>query len=84
MQEMHKRRIVHRDLKLENIMVANGVCKIIDLGLARKIEEESEIIMTNVGTNYTKAPEIKNHQRSGLKVTALLFRQTSTLLESSI
>lgn len=51
---------MHRDLKLENIMVAGGVCKIIDLGLAKKMAEESEIMMTNVGTNYTKAPEIKN------------------------
>ena len=37
-QHIHQSSIVHRDLSLENIMLTqNGICKIIDFGMALKI-----------------------------------------------
>lgn len=37
---LHNKNIIHRDLKLENIMVdQEGYIKIIDYGLAKKLDE---------------------------------------------
>jgi serine/threonine protein kinase len=57
-------------------MVKKGICKIIDLGLSKQVESESCILGTNVGSEYTKAPEIKHHKPYGLKVYLTLLRQT--------
>lgn len=64
-------------MKLENIMVVNGVCKIIDLGFSKKLKSENDITFTNAGTDYTRAPEITSQKYYGLKVNPLLFRQIS-------
>ena len=37
---LHNKNIIHRDLKLENIMIdQEGYIKIIDYGLAKKLDE---------------------------------------------
>lgn len=55
---LHDKDIVHRDLKLENILVAqNGYIKIIDYGLA-KIVKENEETMSFCGTPEYLAPEM--------------------------
>jgi serine/threonine protein kinase len=33
---LHSKRIIHRDIKLHNILLQDGHCKLIDFGLARK------------------------------------------------
>jgi serine/threonine-protein kinase len=41
LQAIHDRQILHRDLKLENVLVRNdGVVKISDLGLMRRLDQE--------------------------------------------
>jgi serine/threonine protein kinase len=42
MVDIHEHNIVHRDIKPENIFIDNGVAKIGDFGLARKLDEEYE------------------------------------------
>ncbi|KAF2470865.1 kinase-like protein, partial [Lindgomyces ingoldianus] len=58
---MHSRGLAHRDLKIENIMVArNGVVKVIDFGSAaasRDLLQTSDICKNWVGTPITMAPE---------------------------
>jgi len=58
-------KIIHRDLKLENILVKYDknipiigfIVKLSDFGLSRKMNS-NDLAQSNVGTNMTKAPEI--------------------------
>ena len=55
---LHSKGIVHRDLKLENIMIdSDGYIKIIDFGLARLLEND-EVAQTYCGTAEYFAPEV--------------------------
>ncbi len=58
---MHKKGIIHRDIKPNNIMISEtGVVKVTDFGVARLISEEEGItkVGTKVGTLYYMAPEL--------------------------
>ena len=55
---LHAANWVHRDLKLENIMVAsNGYAKLIDCGLAKPLKEDQHTF-TMCGTPVYFAPEV--------------------------
>lgn len=51
---LHLNFIIHRDLKLKNVLVHDEKLKIADFGLSKI----GEVGKTHVGTPYTKAPEI--------------------------
>ena len=58
--KLHEKGIMHRDLKLENIMVdETGYIKIIDFGLAKMLASD-EMATTFCGTPEYLAPEIVN------------------------
>ena len=58
--KLHEKNIIHRDLKLENIMLnTNGYIKIIDFGLARMLAPNN-FAHTVCGTSEYYAPEIIN------------------------
>ena len=57
----HKIDIVHRDLKLQNILVTNTFqLKIADFGLSSIVNKQNlqNETMYNVGTKYYRAPEL--------------------------
>lgn len=65
----HSRRVLHKDLKPENIMVVggeNGILtgsiKIIDFGLAELLTPSSPGSTTAAGTPYYMAPEVFSHK----------------------
>lgn len=61
MAYLHSRKIVHRDMKFENVMFTNtskhAVVKIIDFGLSKKFAA-NEFLADTVGTVYTMSPEL--------------------------
>lgn len=57
--ELHKKGIMHRDLKLENIMIDEiGYVKIIDYGLAKILSQGDELAQSYCGTPEYLAPEM--------------------------
>lgn len=63
---IHKEGFVHRDLKLENILLAeNNTAKIADVGVSKGAQE---ITGTLAGTPVYMAPEVYHSRRYGSKV----------------
>ena len=59
--ELHAKEIMHRDLKLENILVdSKGYLKIIDYGLAKVLKSE-ELAQSYCGTPEYLAPEMVSY-----------------------
>ena len=57
--KLHEEGIMHRDLKLENIMMCkDGYLKLIDFGLAKAVLP-NELISSYVGTSEYMAPELR-------------------------
>jgi serine/threonine protein kinase len=54
---------VHRDLKPANILVSKGTYKIADFGLAKYLQDESQLLKTRVGTPFYMAPQILKNER---------------------
>ena len=40
MKGLHELNVIHRDLKLPNILIDNGVIKIADLGFAKRLNNK--------------------------------------------
>lgn len=56
---LHKNRMTHRDLKSDNILIHNGVCKIGDFGFSNDVSR----METKLGTAPYMAPELVDHER---------------------
>uniref|UniRef100_A0A7S2H128 Protein kinase domain-containing protein n=1 Tax=Helicotheca tamesis TaxID=374047 RepID=A0A7S2H128_9STRA len=65
MAHCHSAGLVHRDLKLENLVFTdkkkhNLQIKVIDFGLAARLPRNGQLLTDRVGTNYYVAPELLN------------------------
>jgi len=64
MRALHEKSIIHRDLKLANILVhreignIKEIIKIADLGFCHILKHEESKVDLNLGSLGTKAPEI--------------------------
>ncbi|GAB1606712.1 serine/threonine-protein kinase Nek4-like isoform X1 [Argonauta hians] len=59
LQYLHDRDILHRDLKTQNIFLTkNKIIKVGDLGIARVLENSSDMATTLIGTPYYMSPEL--------------------------
>mmetsp|Transcript_12390 Transcript_12390/g.27305 ORF Transcript_12390/g.27305 Transcript_12390/m.27305 type:complete len:820 (-) Transcript_12390:147-2606(-) len=58
---MHHKHIIHRDLKLENIIWESehpeAMVKVIDFGLSKQYSPQNNILTERVGTLYSMSPE---------------------------
>ena len=56
---IHEQNIVHRDIKLENLLIdLNNNVKICDFGIGRKISSKNQLLYDQCGTLMYMAPEI--------------------------
>jgi serine/threonine protein kinase len=70
---MHSMRILHRDLKTQNIfLLGNGRLVLGDLGISKVLEGTADFAETLIGTPYYMSPEIFQNKvsRFGLGVGA--------------
>jgi serine/threonine protein kinase len=62
LEQLFKHNIVHRDLKLQNILITKKdfdcTLKLADFGMARDYEGEEDLFSTYVGSPIYMAPEI--------------------------
>ncbi|CAD8197171.1 unnamed protein product [Paramecium pentaurelia] len=68
LQYLHSHNIIHRDIKLGNLLIQNDILKIADFGLAVKLTDDEEERNTLCGTPNYISPEIINQQPYGKKV----------------
>jgi cGMP-dependent protein kinase len=74
LEELHERNIVYRDLKPENVMLdAQGYLKLIDFGIAKKLEEGKTRTFTMIGTPHYMAPEVMRGHGYGTEVDIWSF-----------
>lgn len=60
LEHAHSKNIIHRDIKPSNIIITkDGIPRIIDFGLARRVTEEKQLTITGemIGTAYFISPE---------------------------
>ncbi len=58
LNQLHSKNILHRDLKAENVFIANGVYKIGDMNVSKIIKNGQAV--TQTGTPYYASPEVWN------------------------
>ena len=65
---IHQRKIIHRDLKTSNVfLMSDGLIKLGDFGISRKLERTRELARTMVGTPFYLSPEILSEQGYGFQ-----------------
>ena len=56
---LHKRDIIHRDIKSDNILInEKGDVKLADFGLSAQLTKEHKVRFTEKGTPHWTAPEV--------------------------
>ena len=64
---IHSKRILHRDLKTQNIFIAGPLIKLGDFGIAKVMEGSMAAASTVIGTPYYMSPEVCQNQPYGTK-----------------
>ena len=68
MKHVHDKKILHRDLKSQNIFITKkGVVKLGDFGIARVLSHTRSKAKTVVGTPYYLSPEIIRNEPYSFK-----------------
>ena len=67
LHHIHTKRILHRDLKTQNIFISKNLVKLGDFGIAKVMEGSMTAASTVIGTPYYMSPEVCQSQRYSYK-----------------
>lgn len=59
---LHERKILHRDLKTQNIFLSDDRLFLGDFGISKTLENTRELANTYIGTPYYMSPELFNYK----------------------
>lgn len=59
---LHERRVLHRDLKTQNIFISDDRLYLGDFGISKTLENTRELANTYIGTPYYMSPELFNYK----------------------
>ena len=62
-EHLHKSSIIHRDIKLDNIMIDSNLCvRLLDYGLSKALKSESQKLFEKCGSFEFMSPEMAKNQ----------------------
>lgn len=59
---LHERKVLHRDLKTQNIFLSEDKLFLGDFGISKTLENTRELANTYIGTPYYMSPELFNYK----------------------
>jgi NIMA (never in mitosis gene a)-related kinase len=62
LHHVHSKKILHRDLKTQNIFITKNLVKLGDFGIAKVMEGSMSAASTVIGTPYYMSPEVCQNQ----------------------
>ncbi|EKX55326.1 hypothetical protein GUITHDRAFT_83750 [Guillardia theta CCMP2712] len=82
LQYLHANKILHRDIKGQNILVDHaGICKLSDFGCSKELYGEVALTTTLKGTPQFMAPEVLRNQGRGYSEKADVWSVGCTVVE---
>ena len=62
LHHVHSKKILHRDLKTQNILITKNLVKLADFGISKVMEGSMSAASTVIGTPYYMSPEVCQNQ----------------------
>ena len=67
LEYLHANKVIHRDLKTQNIFISRGRLVLGDFGISKRLDHTQDLANTYIGTPYYMSPELFNYQSYSFK-----------------
>lgn len=67
LEYLHANKVIHRDLKTQNIFISRDRLVLGDFGISKRLDHSQDLANTYIGTPYYMSPELFNYQSYSFK-----------------